>query len=402
MMGRRHRHVVVAGISFIVAACGTTESAGPVTDLLREVDTVGGVPLVRSSGTAPAWSAPIHVSVGSEGQPGEPAPDEFGQVASVTPDRSGNLWVADALNSEIRVFDPEGGFLQRVGRDGQGPGEFVSIYSIAWVGRHLLVLDFGNGRVGVLDSAGTWVGQRPAPGRITGSPSGLRFYPVSDSISYQWSVSVVDRRMDIVWVEHDERGITNEWPRLSMEPPVPQNVICNRSDGAISFFEVPFGGRVLQHPAGGGNTWVAWSADYRIALVTPDGDTLKIVERVREPLPLSDAEWDEGTAEFREFREEWPGADCTPTRPDRPSAKAALRSLLMDADGRLWAEVYTASGTAWEVFDREGRLQGRLNGFDYDDRVAVAMRYGFLSWVSRDSLGVQRAHMARIQSGPPS
>jgi hypothetical protein len=127
-----------------------------------------------------------------------------------------------------------------------------------------------------------------------------------------------------------------------------------------------------------------------------------VVERARDPIPITDPEWDEATTEFSEFREEWPGADCEPRGFDRPEAKSALRSLLMDTDGRLWAEVYTASGTAWEIFDTEGRLRGRLAGFEYDERVAPALRYGFLAWVERDSLGVQRAHLARIQTVPSS
>src|SRR5687767_13361969 len=48
----------------------------------------------------------------------------FGSVSSVATDALDRIYVADMMSSEIRVFSPQGEFLQTVGRPGQGPGEF--------------------------------------------------------------------------------------------------------------------------------------------------------------------------------------------------------------------------------------------------------------------------------------
>ena len=48
----------------------------------------------------------------------------FSQVVTVDVDRDGNVYVLEAQVPEIRVFDARGELLRRIGRRGQGPGEF--------------------------------------------------------------------------------------------------------------------------------------------------------------------------------------------------------------------------------------------------------------------------------------
>lgn len=383
--------------SWVLVGCSDAGDGAPTSTLAHRTDTVGGIAVMHSSGRAPEWTLEPLLSLGSEAAVGDPAPDEFGQITSVVTDDDGDLWVADAQNHEIRVFAPDGVLLRRIGREGQGPGEFLSLYSLAWVGDTLLALDFGNGRIGELSPQGEWLGTRPAPGRVSGPASMLRLYAVSDTQVYQWSIKQVDGQVRRTWVEQGIGGVGEEWVQQTPTPPEPTTVVCDRPDGAISFFDIPFGGKMLEHPSGAGNTWVAWSPDYQLALVAPDGDTLRLVERAWDPLPILDAEWDSATVEFEDFREEWPDAGCRPSAPPRPEMKTALRNLLVDTEGRLWVEVYTKTGTAWEVFAPSGALRGWVEGFPYDERVAPSIRHGLVAWVSRDSLGVQRAHVARVR-----
>lgn len=43
-------------------------------------------------------------------------------------DSEGNMYVMDAGNSRIQKFDPKGEYVQTIGKKGQGPGEFDSMY----------------------------------------------------------------------------------------------------------------------------------------------------------------------------------------------------------------------------------------------------------------------------------
>ena len=51
----------------------------------------------------------------------------FSQVRAVEVDRDGNVYVLDGREREIRVFDPRGQLVRRIGRRGSGPGEFEQV-----------------------------------------------------------------------------------------------------------------------------------------------------------------------------------------------------------------------------------------------------------------------------------
>lgn len=374
-----------------LAGCGGSEPAEP-TELKTMVDSSGAYPVVRNSGQAPVWSVERLGTVGRAATLGSPVPDEFGRVSSVTMGPNDRVWIADQLQHQIKVFRPDGSLARDVGREGQGPGEFSALYSLAWVGETLLVLDLGNGRIAELSIEGDWLGTRPAPGRVSGSPAMLRFYPVSDTSVVQWSLG---RGGERIWVEQGPEGVVREWSQVMVESPETTLLRCSYPGG--TFYEsIPFAGRQLNHPASSGRSYLAWSADYRIALVGPTGDTLRVIDRDWPDVAISDEEWDRATAEFREFQEEWPGADCTPPGMERPHRKAALESLLLDTEGRIWVEAVDEGGRVWEVFDSGGGLLGSIPGFRYQDRVAPSIRQGRIAWSSTDSLGVEYVHWARV------
>src|SRR5688500_8726079 len=72
----------------------------------------------------------------------------FGRVSGTVADGRGRIYVADALANEVRVFGADGAFLYRIGRAGQGPGEFDSPCCLALRDddRTLWVRDGGNAR----------------------------------------------------------------------------------------------------------------------------------------------------------------------------------------------------------------------------------------------------------------
>lgn len=368
--------------------------------LAHQIDTIRSFERVRSVGAAPVWTIEERFVVGSAGMGEVPAPDEFGRIASVAVSADGRLFVADAANGEIVSFAADGSVLGRFGRTGQGPGEFGRLSSLALLGDRLLALDFRNGRVAELSLEGEWLGSRPAPGSVSGPASLLRFYPAAGGGVHQWSVEAADGDLRRVWVVQDSNGVVDQWPQPTLTGPAPQSLVCPRPDDAIQFFDVPFGGRMLSHPARRRFSYAAWSATPAIALIGVEGDTVRLIERPHDPVALTDQEWQAATADFETFREEWPTVVCEPRSIERPESKPALAYLMVDPDGRLWVERYTADGTAWEVFDGEGRLIGTLAGFDYTEDVPPTVRGEAIAWVSLDELEVQRVHVGVIRPLP--
>ena len=53
----------------------------------------------------------------------------FGSPYDVDMDSTGNIYVLDYRNSRIQMFNGKGEFIRSIGRPGQGPGDFQSVFS---------------------------------------------------------------------------------------------------------------------------------------------------------------------------------------------------------------------------------------------------------------------------------
>lgn len=389
--------MALAALGVGLAGCGADTPRGGDFDVAY--DTIGGVVHVRNTGVPPRLAAEPLVTIGAPGGMGEPRPDEFGRARSVVADAEGAIYVADALAHEIRVFAPDGRHLRSLGRNGGGPGEYNSLYSLAWIGDTLAAFDPGNTRIGFLRPDGAWIGSVPYP-RYTGDAMFVRFYPATADEAYIFGVRRVGERSERVFVRLSGSGLADTLTApASPFPDASTTIVCpHPGGGGISFFETPFAPGHLATPAPGGAFATAWSAEYRIAIVTAAGDTVRVIERAYEPLPVGDAEWEAELTDFREFREQVPGARCEPSGPSRPDVKPAIRHLFFDAEGRLWVERYAPDGFDYDVFATDGGLLGTVDVPDRAEDYPPYARDGRLYQVVTDSLDVQYVKAWRVGS----
>ena len=69
-------------------------------------------------------------------------------AVSVLRDGAGNFITYTSYADRLKVFGPDGAFLREVGREGQGPGEFLGIGRVLpWPGGGFAVLDNENARI---------------------------------------------------------------------------------------------------------------------------------------------------------------------------------------------------------------------------------------------------------------
>lgn len=394
-------------VAVLALAYGGVSTAGCVpmgsdeasSALSTSWDTVAGVEFVRSTGTPPTWTLDTLLNLGSVASPnGVPADDEFAWVSSVALGPNHELYVADLGTSEIRVFDLQGDLRRTIGREGSGPGEFEAIYSIQWLGDTLVTLDHENGRVGSFSPMGAWLHSEPFVGRLTDSPVTTRLYAAGSHELYVPAYRAADQVVQPIWRRYDPARLTEEWPRRSLPVVVSflDKVVCTMGRG-FSWFDHPYAARSLEHPAPGRQLYLATTDKYAIVLLNVDGDTVRIIERDAEMPTLNEQEWNRVHGRFEEWLEGKDRSQCRPPNLARPDNKPPIEGLMVDIPGRLWVEANAAEGTRWEVFDRDGRLIGSVNGFAHDrQRTVPWIGENYIAWVSRDELDVAHVYVASI------
>lgn len=380
--------------SLLGAGCGAGSNPSGESSLTTTIDTVAGVVQVVNRGTPLRWELRELLTLGSAGGAGlEAADDEFGWLTGILADREGRIYVADAQSNNIRVFDPAGHLLSRVGRQGAGPGEFGMLQSIGWIGDTLAALDPNNGRLGLLSTSGEWLGQRPYAA-LTGD---IRIYQTGPEELYMPMIGGSDTGRGLVYIRQTRTGPADTLPRPGRVGPPPSTTVVCRFEGGISFYSVEFAPKLVFSPAPGALGARVWSADYRIAFTNARGDTVRLVERDLPPLPVSNEDWRAEEAKFQEWREQHAGASCEPARPTRPTAKSTIREIFFDDGGNTWVERRAESGWAYDVFDTGGRLLAELPAPERKPRVPPFVRGDRLYLIATDELDVEYVKVFAVE-----
>ena len=386
-----------AAVWIALTACGRSDAPQPRERLSVTADTTGGVERLVIRGEARQWRLDQGFTLGSLATAGAPADDEFAWVSSVSVGPDDNLYVADIYRDQVLVFDPSGAFLAEFGREGEGPGEFGSLYSTAWVADTLLALDVGNARLGRRSPDGNWLTPESAPGRLAASPVTFRLYQVGPAEVYQWAYTPDEDVLAPSWKGHGTAG-GREWGR-TMPPTtsaIPDKVVCTRGRG-VSWFDHPFATRALAHPGPGGTAFHVTTDRYQVVQTDDAGDTLRVIERAIDPVPLVDTVWDDVAAAFATWLTDKDRTQCEPHDLERPATKPPVEGLMVDVVGRLWVERNLVEGTLWEVF-QDGALIGSVPGFNHDrQRTVPWLGKERIAWVTRDALDVPYVHAAYLR-----
>ena len=380
---------------FLAAACAGDDA--PTADYVINHD--GVIPVINHD-PPPAARLDLVVSIGPKTLTDTGSPDEFGRVSSVALGPNEEVFVADDLNHEVKVFGLDGAHLRTFGREGEGPGEFQTLNSLVWSGDRVLTFDPDQGRIGEWSLEGEWLGQRRTRAGVTGPPDLVRLYSVGPDEVFRDAVS--DQRYERHLIGLSSRGDTGDTLAWLRAPPSGRQayIECEYED-RIGFFEVPFATRFLQHPGPGGVRYSALSSAYRIFVTRSDGaEVLMVIER---PLPaesFSTAEWRAANAEYYEWRETRSDASCDPQEPPRPNARPFIEDLFIAPDGKLWVEAVRAAGNRWEVFDTEGRLIASVPAPPRrTEHVVPAFGPDHLLTIRRDSLDLDHVDVWRLERG---
>jgi len=385
-------------LSICFVACTSTEHTG-VGRWAGTIDTLPGGAIAVSNPATPAldsvkgWRLVEELRIGAaEGN----GPDVFSDVHDLVVDAQGRLYVLQAQTRTVHVFDSTGRFVRAIGRSGSGPGEFEQPNGIALAadGR-LWVADPRNARFTFFDSVGTlagshrreiggygwlWGGEFLADGRLVEPDVHFREGGASGSALVRFDSALVPRDTLL--------------RRLSSSTNPEDGAFVFRQGTSTTYLQIPFRpatAMTVIDPRGW--VWSGHAGEYRLVQRTFDGDTVRIVSRTFEPVPVQAAD----LADFRESVREFGTVDESRI----PKVKPAFSAVVVAPDGHLWVRLerpHSESGSVFDVFDPEGRYLAQV-------RTPVALaRYPSvqltdeaLYGVVRDELDVPQVVRLRVE-----
>lgn len=365
-----------------------TESAEEAREVERLPDLgLAGAPVVSSE--APAATG-FSVELVPELILGEATGASFGTpVLRLAVDSRGVIYVGDWMNACVWAFDPGGVSLGCIGGRGQGPGEFQAVHSVE-VGRgdSLFVFDANSRRLSAFATA-------PAPVlaytlRIptdTGHPFRL-FVPTVWDDGFLFAFGQTGAGT-IQLHRVDGRGEVDARPILVGQD---SERVERVEPGSVVRTSPLFARRPLLGLTPANELFYGWSESIDLTFFDLDGRWKSVFRGVSERIPVTAAD----------IQHELGGVSEVTRRLLRDaqhhSTKPALKSVVVDDNGWIWLERFTADPgvSEWWVETREASVPSAR--FSLPDHVRVQIiRDGRAYAVSEDSDGYPTVVRFRVE-----
>ncbi|MFQ5487246.1 MAG: NHL repeat-containing protein [Gammaproteobacteria bacterium] len=193
------------------------------------------------------------------GEPGE-GPGQLGRPMNLTLS-AGELYVADYWNDRIQVYSLDGTYRRSIGESGSGPGQFNAPGGVAVAANgDIFVADFYNQRIQRLHADGQFVRQWGVPGEI-GIRAGYFNYPTDVALSADDTLYVADGYNDRVQVFARDGSFLRKWGG-----PFAMNIFGPFNGWFATVTSIAIGPQ--------GNVFVADFYNDRVQKFTPQGEFL--------------------------------------------------------------------------------------------------------------------------------
>ena len=404
------------GSALGLAACGGAGDGGSAA-VTRDS---AGIAIVENSRAS--WSA------GQEWTLDSVLLDIGGDVDSVSgPVRlgDGRLAIANAGSHEVRVYDSAGTQLHASGREGSGPGEYRMLAGI-WrgPGDSLLVSDFMARRVSVLDRDARFARSFSLGGSAgVMMPTGGR---IEFAVPQGWFAdgSVVGVTMSFAMNQAQQGAYRDTVSALRYGPDGAVRDTIARFPGAeMEQMTMSMGGQSFSAPmpvplgrqsvtaAQGDLFYLAKNIAWEVEVRQLDGRLLRLIRIMADPRPLTPADIAAHRKAQLDQIEAMPAMRSMPEaiktqltarieQARYPATLPFVSSLLVDAEGHLWAQEVPSPGNdraTYAVFDESGRLLARVTM--PEDFRAASIGTDAVYGVWKDADDVEHVRAYRLRKG---
>ena len=399
------RSTLLVAMIAAVAGCGDAPATHGWTTVLDSLPSgVVHVTNVPPAAASPTWTLAAELRVGTvEGD----GPDAFAYLKGLVVLDDGRFAVLDSQVQELRVFGPDGVHLATHGGRGEGPGEFAGANGLMLdrEGR-IWVPDARNGRVSVFDATEGFVESFPfGDGNFNWIWDGAMVG--GDRIFRPWSrgtrslLRIYDLTMTLVdsLALPDDRTGEEEYDPTS----VPGAFYQETGNGGYMMRSIPFYPGEVRHISARGDLWSTTEGDpgYRIRKWRPPGGTALTVETHRPPVPVTAAERDSVIAPMRDMLSGMGAAEWDWSR--IPGTRPAVEDIFESAEGNLWVRTPSiGDGVLFDAYSEDGAYLGTaslgpgLGGLSLFESVAPVVRSDLVWLIVTDEFDVPYVVRARL------
>jgi hypothetical protein len=360
----------------VAAGCGPAAHA-PDTEV--RVTVQDGVTIVENPGLhiadTLAWRIDTTdvVSIGVV----EGAPEYMiGRLAGALRRPDGSILIADAIAHEIRVFDERGRFLRKVGRAGDGPGEYGWLYNMYAKGDSVVVMDNEGGRITMLGPDLEYAHRYRPRLRETVAQDMMTSHSVR-GFFVDGRILVSDY-LSSCGAQRRDGGFcvdSSAYYRTDGQGPAEANYgrfvsarseMYRRPDANIGISEPHPQAFTAVH---GDRFYYADAERFEVSVYGPDGALERLIRVAADPPRYDRREIfrpipDDGSGDPRraELRRHFDDIIRTVRVPD---PLPHFSDMIIDEGGRIWLREYQPPGVAdraprWFIFDADGRLRWSL------------------------------------------
>jgi len=285
----------------------------------------------------------------------------FSRIGGLAVGPDHQLYISQPEHGDVVVLTPEGDLVRRIGRAGDGPGEFRSPGTVGWHGDTLWVTDAVSRRITWFHGGELVRSVRPPGVETTRAESALVTYPApggsaivlvrrnpgpqglaSNHNGYLIRIGPEEEGADTIGVLHENYPV-NSYIGLTSTSPLfhdyPRHRV-HRSGEWVVVVDRPF-------PEGD-------RGELRVHRVEHTGDTTYSVRLEGDAVPLEDSHWDE-RMEGRSFTRISPSDFLAAQR--RPANHAPASRLVVGGDGWIWIareDLPEAVNREWVALDPGG------------------------------------------------
>jgi len=287
----------------------------------------------------------------------------FENPNSLAIDADGNVYVCDGDANHIKKFNKEGRFIETIGRSGAGPGEFGMPGFIEASKDRLVLWEWGNRRISVLNLEGKFIkgfrfsGTNELPMDIKGLPGGQIIIEIektdfnNQKYPQECRIDLYSSDMEFIKTIYS-RKLYRAKPIMKPRVSVPQ----------------PFNPMVHWNVSPEGRVVIGFSEKYEIEVFDPlDGKLLSFSHKYT-PVKVNNKDKEDHFSKFRvkEFKADGStririGApDYIANNTEFPKFKPAFNSIVIDSEENIWIHTYKENrdeeNRYFDVFDKEGQF----------------------------------------------